>query len=424
MTAFLALIRKDLTLFFLDPRAVIMAFAAPIVIGAFFGYVFGGATSRKDPGKIAVLVVDRENGAVSRDILDRLKAEKSLRVEPAAIEDAQMRVRKGSAAAAIVIPADFGKLASQAMFAGGASKPKIEVYYDPSRQAETGMIKGILTGHVMQAVSKQAFSGAAAGDALKALGSAKGVPSDQRDSLRGLLESVSKYNASNTGGGGAGGAALTIPFDTSEEALTAEKGTEYNPYAHSFAGMCVQFILFMGVDVGIGVLLQRQRGLWKRFRAAPLSKAQLLGSRAVSAAIVAMIIMSVVFLVARVVFGVRIEGSLPGFIAISATFGIMTATYGLLIAALGKTPEAARGLSIFGTILMVMLSGAWVPSFLFPGWMQNLTKLVPARWAVDGLDGVTWRGLGFADAMQPAAVLVGFALLFGTIAVLRFRWEE
>ena len=45
-----------------------------------------------------------------------------------------------------------------------------------------------------------------------------------------------------------------------------------------FAGMGVQFILFMGIEVGVGVLLARRLGLWKRLRAAPLSRATLLGS--------------------------------------------------------------------------------------------------------------------------------------------------
>jgi ABC-2 type transport system permease protein len=65
-----------------------------------------------------------------------------------------------------------------------------------------------------------------------------------------------------------------------------------------------------------------------------------------------------------------------------------------------------------------------VPTFAFPAWLQPLTVVVPARWAVDGLDAMTWRGLGFGAALTPAAVLLGFAALFGTLAVARFRWEE
>jgi ABC-2 type transport system permease protein len=95
----------------------------------------------------------------------------------------------------------------------------------------------------------------------------------------------------------------------------------------------------------------------------------------------------------------------------------------MLIAAIGKTPEAARGLATLATLLMVMLSGAWVPSFLFPQWMQAVTKAVPARWAMDGLDAMTWRGLGVEEAVLPILVLLGSAVLFGGVAVWRFRWE-
>jgi len=73
---------------------------------------------------------------------------------------------------------------------------------------------------------------------------------------------------------------------------------------------------------------------------------------------------------------------------------------------------------------MVMLGGAWVPTFIFPAWLQQLTVVVPARWAVDGLDAMTWRGLGFGAALAPAGVLLGFAALFGALALVRFRWEE
>ena len=48
MTAFLALVRKDIRIFLQDRRAVIMSFVAPILIGSFFGYVFGGTSSRPD----------------------------------------------------------------------------------------------------------------------------------------------------------------------------------------------------------------------------------------------------------------------------------------------------------------------------------------------------------------------------------------
>ena len=105
-------------------------------------------------------------------------------------------------------------------------------------------------------------------------------------------------------------------------------------------------------------------------------------------------------------------------------FHTPTACFGLLIAALGKTPEATRGLAILATLLLVMLGGAWVPSFIFPQWLQTASLFVPTRWAIDGLDAMTWRGLGLGAAVLPVLAMLGFTAVFGALAIARFGWEE
>jgi ABC-2 type transport system permease protein len=289
------------------------------------------------------------------------------------------------------------------------------------------MVQGILTGDVMQAVSKEMFTGETGRDvvrkSLPEIENSQTLSPADKKILGDLLHSVERLNTAQPGSAGLSGG-LTVPYRTREEAVTARQGIRYNGYAHAFAGMGVQFILFLGIDVGIGLLLQRQRGLWKRLCAAPLSRSMLLGSRAVSAALLSFVILLINFLFARLVFGVRVEGSMAGFVGVAAAFALMTASFGLLIAALGKTPEATRGLAILATLLLVMLGGAWIPMFLFPKWMQTATLIMPTRWAIDGLEAMTWRGLGWNAALAPIAVLLLFSAVFGALAVMRFRWEE
>jgi len=417
MTAFLALVTKDLKIFLGDRRAVIMAFLAPILIGSFFGYVFGPKPA-KEQSKMQVLFVDQDQSPTTKELLANLQKDPNLNAALSEMELAREAVRKGKVPVAIVLPKAFAEQAAQSLFTPGP-KPQITILYDPSHQTEAAMVRGILTGQVMQTLTKNAFTGPeTATNALKALEGSTMDPAAKGD-LKNLLQSVEKFNArpqQRQGG-------LTVPFETKDEALTARTGVVYNAYAHSFGGMAIQFMLFMGIDVGIGMLLLRQRGLWRRFRAAPLSKSVLLGSRALSAMLVGMLILVVVFAFARIVFNVKIEGSFAGFIGVCTAFSLMTAAYGLLIAALGKTPEAARGLATLATLLMVILRGAWVPSFVFPQWLHSVTKAVPARWAMDGIDAMTWRGLGFEEALLPIGVLFASAFIFGAIAIWRFRWE-
>ena len=215
-----------------------------------------------------------------------------------------------------------------------------------------------------------------------------------------------------------------MPFETKVEQLT-NGGAEvkYNGYAHSFGGMGVQFVLFAAIESAVGILTERQRGLWRRLRAAPLSRNVLLGSKALSGALIGLMVLLVLFGFGALVFKIRIEGSMLGFGLVCAAFALTSSCFGLLVAAVGKTPQAARGMSIFAVLIMVMLGGAWIPSFLFPPVLQKITLAMPTRWAVDGMDAMTWRGLPLDAALPPAAALMGFAALFAMLALARFRWD-
>lgn len=430
MIPFLALIRKDLKMFFNDRRALIVSMLVPIVLASFFGYLFGGQGGNAETSKVVVLVIDQDGSDISRGLITQLAGDKTLDVKPSTLDAARAAVRKGKATAAIVIPKNFGRDAGHALFTG-ASKPELSLLYDPSHNVELGMVKGILSGAVMQTVSKEMFTGSSGRDvvneSLAQVENNPQIPAGQRKALRDLLGGVNELNAQRdregASGQGAMSGGLSMPYETHEEAITSGDNVAYNGYAHSFGGMGVQFILFMGMDVGIALLLLRQSGLWQRLRAAPLSRTTLMGSRTVSASLIAGFILLVLFSFARVVFGVRILGSFAGFVGVCAAFSLMTASFGLMVAALGETVEATRGYSIMATLFMVMLGGAWVPTFIFPKWLQKLTVVVPTRWAMDGLDGMTWRGLGFSSAIAPIAVLLLFTLLFGMVAVMRFRWR-
>ena len=381
MNALTALVRKDLFLYFSNKRALTITLAAPILIAAFFGSVMSG--SPKKPSRVPVAVVDLDASPVSKAIVASMRADTALDLRELSEADALAEVRAGHLRAAAVVPKGFGEQAPQAIFTPGARKPDVVVHYDPSQSMALAMVKGILTEHVVKAVA-----GAAA--------DAAGMPT----------------------------LALSMPFNTESREVTGGGHAGYNGFAHSFAGMGVQFVLFMGIELGVGVLLMRRLGLWKRLRAAPVSRTLLLGSRIASGTLIASILMAGIYAAAIILFGVRIQGSVAGFVLIALSFALLTSTFGLLIAALGRTPEATRGLAVLATLLLVMLGGAWVPTFVFPEWLQTATLFVPTRWAVDGLEAMTWRGQGFDAALAPVGAMLAFSALFAAIAIRRFDWEE
>ncbi|MFZ6742760.1 ABC transporter permease [Undibacterium sp. JH2W] len=436
MTALIALIRKDLILFLADRRALLLNLVMPILLGAFFGFITGGRDT-KDAAKIEIAVVSQDDHVISQKIVKGLKEESTLLVKEMSLEEAKALVLKGKLNMAVLIPEKFGERTGGALF-GGREKPELDIFYDPSQTAVLAMVKGMLTQQVMQSVSAEMFGGktgtAFIDQSLKELEKIDQAKKDNGE-LHDFLGSLKKFQVSQQTGKdanaagtpasttNAANAGLSMPFVTRDQAMTAGDpvANKYNGFAHSFAGMSVQFILFMAIDAGIGILLARRLGLWSRLLAAPVGLNTVLIARALSCALIACGLMCFIFLVAVFVFNVHIAGSLPGFFGVVISFSLMTASFGLLIAAFGKTPEAARGISVFATLIMVMLSGAWMPSFMFPQWLQSLTLIVPTRWAVDGLDAMTWRGLGLDAALPAVGVQLAFAAVFGVIALWRFR---
>jgi ABC-2 type transport system permease protein len=375
-TAFRALVRKDIALFLRDRRAMVMSVVTPIVVAAFFGFIFGGTGSGGNPiARMKVGVTDLDHSALTMAVLESMGQDAALEIQELSEDQAQAQVKSGKLRAAIIFPANFESLATGALV-GVGKMPDVKLLYDPSQSMVRPMVAGLLSQHVMQRLSRPAFIG------------------------------TSK----------------PIPFNIDNVAVTT--GPRYNSYAHSFAGMSIQFILLMGIDAGVALLLMRQAGMWRRLRAAPLSRSVLLGSRVAGTTLISMAILAVVYLVAYFVFGVRIAGSVPGFLMVAFAFSLLAATTGLMISALGRTEGATRGIAIFTVLILVMLGGAWVPSFLFPEWLQHASEFVPTRWAVDGFDATTWRGLPLQSAFAPTAILVGWSALFALIAVWRFNWED
>ena len=430
--AILALIRNDLRLYFADRRAVLVGVLVPILIAGFFGYVFGGAGKNADAGTIPIAVVDEDQSAVSRAITADLTADRLLRVTRLDRTAAREQVRAGKQNVAAVFPAGFGEQTAKAIFSG-SDKPQLPLLVDPSQTIGARVIEGLLAQYSMQEISREALTGPAGRKAIDGVLADldRQEPTPTSADLKTLLQTLRRLSEARASGaaGEAGGSmprglGLTIPYTIAPTEVVARDTAPYNGYAHSFAGMTVQFILFAGIDAGILLLLTRQRGIWQRLRSAPVRRSEFMLARALATTLVGVFQFTLIYLAAVLVFKVRVEGSWLGFIGVGVAFCLLNAAFGLMLATLGRSAPTTRGFASMAALLLVMIGGAWVPAFVFPRWLQNVSLYAPTRWAIDGLDGATWRGLPFSSAVWPIIVLLGSAAFCMAVAIWRFRWEE
>jgi ABC-2 type transport system permease protein len=255
--------------------------------------------------------------------------------------------------------------------------PRVELWHHPRSHLESRWVEGILTEVLF------------------------------REAARAWLAPVAKLRP---------GMSLGRPFAVERTAVPAAGALSANAYGHSFCGMTLQYLLFWGVDSGVLLLRERRQGIWRRLRAAPVSRLTLLAGKALATALVALAQIAVTFGVGAACFGVTVNGSWAGFVLMALSAAALSAATGLLVAGVGRTEGRARSIAILVILLFSLLGGLWLPAFLLPGWARALALALPTTWAARGLEGVTWQGMALSGAWPCALALAGFSALFLVVA--------
>ena len=167
----------------------------------------------------------------------------------------------------------------------------------------------------------------------------------------------------------------------------------------------------------------RQRKLLKRLAATPMRRAHYLLSYRVSGLVFVPLQVLVLFLFARVTFGVVIQGSALAVLGLALLGSWAFAGLGLLCASRAQNSETANGLINLITLPMMVFSGVFFSSSRFPAVLQPAIRLLPLSAFNEALRHVANDGASIFTQGVPVAILAGWALVTSVLAVRLFRWS-
>jgi ABC-2 type transport system permease protein len=169
----------------------------------------------------------------------------------------------------------------------------------------------------------------------------------------------------------------------------------------------------------------RQKKILRRLRLAPVSTVAIAAAR-IGVSIAIALAQTAIFIgVASVpYFGLRLSNywwmAIP--LVIAGTLAFLS--LGLLAGAFSKTPEAASAVANLIVLPMAFLSGAFFPLQGAPAWLQTVSRALPLRHLVDGMQAVMVRGQPPAAVLPQLGILLAFAVVVSVIAVALFRWDD
>jgi hypothetical protein len=166
---------------------------------------------------------------------------------------------------------------------------------------------------------------------------------------------------------------------------------------------------------------ERERGVWRRYRLAPVSTATLV-SGAVAARYVLLIVAALLQLVLALALGMPMPRHPVDLFVAFTLVAFAFIGLGLVIAMMADNVPAVQALGQCIFLPMLIIGGVAVPLASLPEWAQRLSAFFPGRYAVDAIQStVTGDGLGAAGPSLLALTVIGAA---GCVAGAKmFRWD-
>ncbi len=166
---------------------------------------------------------------------------------------------------------------------------------------------------------------------------------------------------------------------------------------------------------------ERERGVWRRYRLAPVSTAALVGSTVVARYL---ILITAGLLQLAVALGVGMP--LPSHpVELFGVFAFVSFAFiglGLVMAMMADNVPAVQALGQCIFLPMLIIGGVAVPLASLPDWARHLSLFFPGRYAVDALQAcVNGAGLDAVRFNLLALAIIGAG---GCVAAAKmFRWD-
>jgi len=398
MKKIFAIAWKDAIVRFASSSELLFFIVLPLV---FTFLLAGGTPSGDDDPRIGLWVVDEAQTAISQQIIDELKQSTAVRPEVVTRAEAQKQFDDRRADAVFIIPSgiDLDQLET-----GSA---EVELLQQPNNINATVAERAILT-----AIRSVGSSISAAKNAVKQREAKQPFASDAEKQA--YFESSLEL-------------AQNIQKDAPERVKVVAGNTvdnvDYDPRANSSAGQLITWVFIPLFGISVLFAYERQQGTLRRLLTTPASKATFLLGTIFGQVVLALVQM--LFLVGFAIVVMKLNwGREPlALFLILLTSALAAAAFGTTLGTFIKTESQASGLSVMFGMVFALMGGCWYPLELFPAAIQTAVKILPTRWAMQGMLDLVLRGGGLIDILPEAGVLLGFAVIFFSLGVWRFRYE-
>ncbi|HSX05263.1 MAG TPA: ABC transporter permease [Candidatus Saccharimonadales bacterium] len=350
---------------FRDRLALFFTFLFPLI----FLFVFGGLNSGHKSVSFNVAVINESRALFAKQFVGELDKQKSLKVDKTitTFTAANEKMSRGELDATIELPSSFGVVQPGSQYPSGQPI----VHYTQNNQSAAQTLTTVLQAE-MQGINTK------------------------------LVKSATPFTVTSK--------------QNNERSLS--------PFDYTFTGLLGFSILGAGIFGPINVFPElKKMGILRRLHTTPLRVWQYFLSVMFGNAASGLLSIGVMFLVAILVFHLKVVGNyleLAVFLAFSI---IVILGIGLAIGGWAKNERQAAPLANIVVFPMMFLSGTFFPRFLMPHLLQDITAYLPLSPVIDGARLIATEGQHLTQLGPQLGVMTVWMVVVYAIAFRVFRWE-
>lgn len=207
-------------------------------------------------------------------------------------------------------------------------------------------------------------------------------------------------------------------------ASTATDQIVPNAVQHNVPAWTIFAMFFIAIPLSNSILKEKTEGSVFRLHTMPTPYLLLVNGKIIVYLMVCLIQFMMMLAVGKYLLptmglpALVLGNSMMGIFILTLATSFAATGFGVMVGTLATTDHQAAIMGSLSILLLSALGGIWVPSYVMPEVMRNISSFSPLNWSLEGFYKLFLRGGGVADILADASKLMGFFFLMMAISYL------
>jgi ABC-2 type transport system permease protein len=219
---------------------------------------------------------------------------------------------------------------------------------------------------------------------------------------------------------------IQLPRFSPETNIEIVSSNWFNPLMNYKYFMVPGILVILVTMVGsflasLNIVKEKEIGTIEQINVTPIKKHHFILGKLIPFWVLGLLILSIGLLISRIAYSIQPAGSFFTIYVFAAVYLLAVLGLGLLISTFCSTQQQAMLISFFLLMIFVLMGGLYTPVESMPDWAQWITRFNPVSYFIEVMRLVILKGSNLAEIAEHIFIILLFAVVLNTWAVMNYR---